>query len=193
MIEIDLSSQSTFVSVLAPSSSKSIHVHITLASLVWYFEIGDVVQVTIRMEKGQKGSITSIEDEVGMIIKLSSEAGEVFVEVSIFLPFLSLCLIIYSQFESNLGYLKSHVPDPVCLQTHVSLVPAIQTATAHQETALGGTDSQMGQYAAILDGNMKGQQEHLIQLTDEFATIECMGIRWGNEKITGPLRDFALL
>ena len=96
LIEINLASQSAFILVLASSSLKSIHVHIALVSLVQYFKIGNVVQVIIRIKKTWKGSITSIEDEVSTIIELLSEAEEFFVEVSIFLPFLFLCLIIYS-------------------------------------------------------------------------------------------------
>lgn len=193
LVEVDSSSQSALVSVLAPDSSKPIHVHIDLAHLVQYFEIGDVVRVVIGMEKGRKGSITSIEEEVATIVELSSEPGEFFVEVIIFSHFLPLWLIIYSQFESNLGYLESYVPDPVSLQTHVSLVPALQT-TMHQETALEGIDSRMGQYATVLAGSMRGRQGRLIHLTNKSATIECIGdIGRGNEKITGLLRDFALL
>lgn len=87
LVEIDLTSESALVSVLAPESPKPIHVHIALANLQRYFEIGDVVRVVVGMEKGRKGSITSIEDEVVTIVELSFEAV---VEVSIFIPFFPL-------------------------------------------------------------------------------------------------------
>ena len=85
LVEIDSSSQSAHVSVKDPKSLDTIHVEIVLASLERYFEIGDVVRVVIGVEKGRKGSITSIDDEVATIVELSSDAGEFFVEVSIFL------------------------------------------------------------------------------------------------------------
>jgi transcription antitermination factor NusG len=81
-------SQSALVSVLDPNSLDTTHVEIILASLERYFEIGDVVRVVIGMEKGRKGSITSIEDEVATIVELSSEPREFFVEVSILTSFL---------------------------------------------------------------------------------------------------------
>ena len=82
MVEIE--SSSALISVLAPESTKPFDISINLASLKRYFEIGDVVRVVIGMEKGRKGSITSIEDEVATIVELSSEAGEFFVEVNVF-------------------------------------------------------------------------------------------------------------
>lgn len=53
-------------------------------------------------------------------------------------------------------------------------------------------DSRIGQYAAVLSGQMKGWQGRLIRLTDTTATIECAGGRQRPE-ITGPLKDFALM
>ena len=87
MVEIESSSQCALVSVDGPQSLEPICVHIPLANLEQYFEIGDIIRVVIRMEKGQKGSIISIENEAAMILELSSEAGEFFVEVIVFSPF----------------------------------------------------------------------------------------------------------
>jgi ribosomal protein L24 len=95
LVEIDSSSQTASVSILDLETSKPIDVQIVLASLERYFEIGDVVRVVIGSEKGRKGSITSIEDEVATIVELSSEAGQFFVEASIFFS-LSFSLSKYS-------------------------------------------------------------------------------------------------
>jgi ribosomal protein L24 len=84
LVEIDSSSQSALVSVLDFETSKLIDVQIVLVNLEWYFTIGDVVQVVIGLGKGQKGSITSIEDEVAIIVEFSFEAGQFFVKISIF-------------------------------------------------------------------------------------------------------------
>lgn len=78
LVEIDSSSQSAIVSVLDPKSLDTFQVAIVLANLERYFRIGDVVRVVIGMEKGRKGSITSIEnDEVATIVDLSSGVVEV--------------------------------------------------------------------------------------------------------------------
>jgi hypothetical protein len=53
-------------------------------------------------------------------------------------------------------------------------------------------DSRIGQYAAVLSGEMKGWQGRLVRLTDTTATIECAGGRQQPE-ISGPLKDFVLL
>ena len=53
-------------------------------------------------------------------------------------------------------------------------------------------DSRIGQYAAVLSGEMKGWQGRLIRLTSTTATIECAGGRQQPE-IAGPLKDFVLL
>jgi ribosomal protein L24 len=76
LVEIDSPSQSALVSVLDLETSKSIHVQIVLMNLEWYFTIGNVVRVVTGLEKGKKGSITSIEDEVATIVEFSSEAGQ---------------------------------------------------------------------------------------------------------------------
>jgi ribosomal protein L24 len=86
LVEIDSPSRSALVSILDLETSKSIHVQIDLARLERYFQIGDVVRVVIGLEKGRKGSIISIEDEVATIVEVSSEAGQFFVEASIFFP-----------------------------------------------------------------------------------------------------------
>ena len=52
LVEIDSPSWSALVSVLDLKTSKLIHVQIVLTRLEWYFEIGDVVQVVIGLEKG---------------------------------------------------------------------------------------------------------------------------------------------
>lgn len=53
-------------------------------------------------------------------------------------------------------------------------------------------DSRIGQYAAVISGQMKGWQGPLIRLTATTATIECAGGRQQPE-ITGPLKDFVLM
>ena len=49
----------------------------------------------------------------------------------------------------------------------------------------------IGQYAAVISGQMKGWQGCLIQLTNMAATIECDGQY--PPKIQGPLKDFVLI
>ena len=88
LVKIKSSSQCALVLVYGPQSLEPIRVHIPLANLEQYFEIGDVIRVVIGMEKGWKGSIISIENEAATILlELSSEAGEFFVEVIVFFPF----------------------------------------------------------------------------------------------------------
>ena len=53
-------------------------------------------------------------------------------------------------------------------------------------------DLRIGQYAAVISGQMKGWQGRLVRLTDTTATIECAGSQLQPE-ITGPLKDFVLL
>ena len=47
-------------------------------------------------------------------------------------------------------------------------------------------------FLAVISGEMKSWQGHLIQLTNTTATIECAGGQQ-NPMITGPLKDFVLL
>lgn len=53
-------------------------------------------------------------------------------------------------------------------------------------------DPRIGQYAAVISGQMKGWQGPLIRLTPTTATIECVGGRQQPE-ITGALKDFVLM
>lgn len=84
------------------------------------------------------------------------------------------------------------------LQTHVSLVPALETAMGpHMQTMAHSlktrhSDLRIGQYAAVISGEMKGWQGRLIRLNNTTATIDCAGGRQ-NPMITGPLKDFVLL
>jgi hypothetical protein len=88
---------------------------------------------------------------------------------------------------------------------HVSLVPALETDMVPQETGLGihaqtrghslatrNLDPRIGQYAAVISGEMKGWQGRLVRLTNTTATIECAGGRQ-IPTITSPLKDFVLL
>ena len=77
-----------------------------------------------------------------------------------------------------------------------SLVPSdlgsVHTQTRGHSLKMRDFDSRIGQYAAVISGEMKGWQGHLIQLTNTMANIECAG-GWQNPKITSLLKDFVLL
>jgi hypothetical protein len=81
---------------------------------------------------------------------------------------------------------------------HVLLVPALETAMVFHTQTMGhrletrNFDSRIGEYAAVISGEIKGWQGHLIWLTDTTATIECADGQQ-NPRITGPLKDFVLL
>jgi hypothetical protein len=68
----------------------------------------------------------------------------------------------------------------------------LQLTTGQRLVETRDPDSRIGQYAAVISGQMKGWQGRLIRLTDTTATIDCAGGRQQPE-IQGPLNDFVLM
>ena len=86
-----------------------------------------------------------------------------------------------------------YIEGPSSCEVQTVQQPMICSRSTYHVSGIHGqnVDSRIGQYAAVISGQMKGWQGRLIRLTDKNATIECAGRQM--PEITEPLKNFVLM